>query len=126
MSVTDRSHTELHEQAADEPPGVTRTPPPNASRSRPARRSAGGSPSPRTLAVRADRIAGRGGLSHSAVVADIHREAMNLRCGSSRPSRRRGIRATVAPALTPRGRMGPRRPDPPGLTRTLSSPESPA
>ncbi|MFJ5996392.1 hypothetical protein [Streptomyces sp. NPDC092370] len=33
---------------------------------------------PDVLAVRADRILGRGGPSPSAVVADIHREAMNL------------------------------------------------
>ncbi|AMW12717.1 peptidase [Streptomyces qaidamensis] len=79
MSVTDRSHQELHEQAADE--AARRYEDSAAERERVEGRLAAGvrfPDSPDALAVRADRILDRGGLSPSAVVADIHREAMDL------------------------------------------------
>ncbi|MFF5963600.1 trypsin-like serine peptidase [Streptomyces collinus] len=79
MSVTDRSHQELHEQAADE--AARRYADSAAERERVEGRLAAGvrfPDSPAALAVRADRILDRGGLSPSAVVADIHREAMDL------------------------------------------------
>ncbi|MFF6951396.1 trypsin-like serine peptidase [Streptomyces iakyrus] len=79
MSVTDRSYQELHEQAADE--AARRYEDSAAERERVEGRLAAGvrfPDSPDALAVRADRILDRGGLSPSAVVADIHREAMDL------------------------------------------------
>lgn len=79
MSVTDRSHKELHEHAAAE--AARRYEDSAAERERVVGRLAAGvrfPDSPDALAVRADRILDRGGLSPSAVVADIHREAMDL------------------------------------------------
>ncbi|MEU2914145.1 trypsin-like serine peptidase [Streptomyces massasporeus] len=79
MSVTDRSHKELHQRAADE--AARRYEDSAAERERVEGRLAAGvrfPDSPDALAVRADRILDRGGLSPSAVVADIHREAMDL------------------------------------------------
>ncbi|MET9764204.1 serine protease [Streptomyces sp. NPDC006372] len=79
MSVTGRSHAELHEQAAAE--AARRYEDSAAERERVEGRLASGVRFPDTpdaLAVRADRILGLGGLSPSAVVADIHREAMGL------------------------------------------------
>ncbi|MFJ7342185.1 trypsin-like serine peptidase [Streptomyces sp. NPDC101110] len=79
MSVTDRSHKELHHQAAAE--AARRYEDSAAERERVESRLAAGvrfPDSPDALAVRADRILDRGGLSPSAVVADIHREAMDL------------------------------------------------
>ncbi|MFJ3510325.1 trypsin-like serine peptidase [Streptomyces luteogriseus] len=79
MSVTDRAHRELHQQAAAE--AARRYEDSAAERERVEDRLAAGvrfPDSPDALAVRADRILGRGGLSPSAVVADIHREAMDL------------------------------------------------
>ncbi|SMQ18730.1 Trypsin-like peptidase domain-containing protein [Streptomyces sp. Ag82_O1-12] len=79
MSVTDRSHQELHQQATDE--AARRYENSAAERERVEGRLAAGvrfPDSPDALAVRADRILDRGGLSPSAVVADIHREAMDL------------------------------------------------
>ncbi|PNG18785.1 trypsin-like serine peptidase [Streptomyces cahuitamycinicus] len=79
MSVTDRSHKGLHEQAAAE--AARRYEDSAAERERVEGRLAAGvrfPDSPDALAVRADRILDRGGLSPSAVVADIHREAMDL------------------------------------------------
>ncbi|MGA5201841.1 trypsin-like serine peptidase [Streptomyces variegatus] len=79
MSVTDLSHKELHEQAADE--AARRYVDSAAERERVEGRLAAGvrfPDSPDALAVRADRILDRGGLSASSVVADIHREAMDL------------------------------------------------
>ena len=79
MSVTDRSHKELHQQAATE--AARRYEDSAAERERVEGRLAAGvrfPDSPDALAVRADRILDRGGLSPSAVVADIHREAMDL------------------------------------------------
>ncbi|MEU1002807.1 trypsin-like serine peptidase [Streptomyces tibetensis] len=79
MSVTDRSHRELHQQAAAE--AARRYEDSTAERERVEGRLAAGvrfPDSPDALAVRADRILDRGGLSPSAVVADIHREAMDL------------------------------------------------
>jgi V8-like Glu-specific endopeptidase len=79
MSVTDRSHRELHEQAAAE--AARRYEDSATERERVEAGLAAGvrfPDSPDALAVRADRILGRGGLSPSAVVADIHREAMDL------------------------------------------------
>ncbi|MFI2630273.1 trypsin-like serine peptidase [Streptomyces collinus] len=79
MAVTDRPYQELHEQAADE--AARRYQDSAAERERVEGRLAAGvrfPDSPDALAVRADRILGRGGLSPSAVVADIHREAMDL------------------------------------------------
>ncbi|MFI6807030.1 trypsin-like serine peptidase [Streptomyces luteogriseus] len=79
MSVTDRSHKELHQQAAAE--AARRYEDSAAERERVEGRLAAGvrfPDSPDALAVRADRILDRGGLSPSAVVADIHREAMDL------------------------------------------------
>ncbi|MEU3933709.1 serine protease [Streptomyces sp. NPDC029044] len=79
MSVTDRSYQELHEQVADE--AARRYEDSAAERERVEGRLAAGvrfPDSPDALAVRADRILDRGGLSPSAVVADIHREAMDL------------------------------------------------
>ncbi|MEU6686898.1 serine protease [Streptomyces sp. NPDC046832] len=78
MSVTDRSHKELHHQAAAE--AARRYEDSAAERERVQGRMAAGvrfPDSPDALAVRADRILDRGGLSPSAVVADIHREAMD-------------------------------------------------
>ncbi|MFE7902666.1 trypsin-like serine peptidase [Streptomyces sp. NPDC057424] len=79
MSVTDPRHRELHEQAADE--AARRYEDSARERERVEGRLAAGvrfPDSPDALAVRADRILDRGGLSPSAVVADIHREAMDL------------------------------------------------
>ncbi|MFD8230633.1 trypsin-like serine peptidase [Streptomyces sp. NPDC059696] len=79
MSVTDRSHKELHHQAADE--AARRYEDSAAERERVESRMAAGvrfPDSPDALAVRAARLLDRGGLSPSAVVADIHREAMDL------------------------------------------------
>ncbi|KOV98959.1 peptidase [Streptomyces sp. NRRL B-1140] len=79
MSVTDRAHRELHQQAAAE--AARRYEDSTAERERVEGRMAAGvryPDSPDALAVRADRILDRGGLSPSAVVADIHREAMDL------------------------------------------------
>lgn len=79
MAVTDRSHKELHQQAADE--AARRYEDSAPERERVEGRLAAGvrfPDSPDALAVRADRILDRGGLSPSAVVADIHREAMDL------------------------------------------------
>ncbi|MFJ7292181.1 trypsin-like serine peptidase [Streptomyces collinus] len=79
MAVTDRPYQELHEQAADE--AARRYQDSAAERERVEGRLAAGvrfPDSPDALAVRADRILERGGLSPSAVVADIHREAMDL------------------------------------------------
>ncbi|MER5830065.1 trypsin-like peptidase domain-containing protein [Streptomyces sp. NPDC002130] len=79
MSVTDRSHKELLQQAAAE--AARRYEDSTAERERVEGRLAAGvrfPDSPDALAVRADRILDRGGLSPSAVVADIHREAMDL------------------------------------------------
>ncbi|MEW2611452.1 serine protease [Streptomyces sp. NPDC047880] len=79
MSVTDRSHRELHHHAAAE--AARRYEDSAAERERVEGRLAAGvrfPDSPDALAVRADRILDRGGLSPSAVVADIHREAMGL------------------------------------------------
>ncbi|MEV3971828.1 trypsin-like peptidase domain-containing protein [Streptomyces sp. NPDC050698] len=79
MSVTDQSHRELHERAAAE--AARRYEDSTAERERVEDRLAAGvrfPDSPDALAVRADRIMDRGGLSPSAVVADIHREAMAL------------------------------------------------
>ncbi|GGY00741.1 serine protease [Streptomyces djakartensis] len=79
MSVMDRSHVELQEQAAAE--AARRYEDSAAERERVEGRLASGVRFPDTpdaLAARADRILDRGGLSPSAVVADIHREAMDL------------------------------------------------
>ncbi|MFF5371680.1 trypsin-like serine peptidase [Streptomyces sp. NPDC013187] len=79
MSVTDRAHKELHQQAAAE--AARRYEDSTPERERVEGRLAAGvrfPDSPDALAVRADRILDRGGLSPSAVVADIHREAMDL------------------------------------------------
>ncbi|MEU3887323.1 serine protease [Streptomyces sp. NPDC029041] len=79
MSVTDQAHKELHQQAAAE--AARRYEDSTAERERVEGRLAAGvrfPDSPDALAVRADRILDRGGLSPSAVVADIHREAMDL------------------------------------------------
>ncbi|MFJ8592632.1 trypsin-like serine peptidase [Streptomyces sp. NPDC093598] len=79
MSVTDLTHTELHEQATAE--AARRYEDSAVERERVEGRLAAGvrfPDSPDALAVRADRILDRGGLSPSAVVADIHREAMDL------------------------------------------------
>ncbi|GAA4298360.1 hypothetical protein GCM10023086_12710 [Streptomyces venetus] len=78
MSVTGRSHAELHAQAAAE--AARRYEESAAERARVEDRLASGVRFPDTpdaLAVRADRILGLGGPSASAVVADIHREAMD-------------------------------------------------
>ncbi|MEU0201804.1 MULTISPECIES: serine protease [unclassified Streptomyces] len=79
MSVTGRSNVELHEQAAAE--AARRYEDSAAERERVESRLAAGvrfPDAPDALAVRADRILDRGGLSPSAVVADIHGEAMDL------------------------------------------------
>ncbi|MEU2749444.1 serine protease [Streptomyces collinus] len=79
MAVTDRPYQELHRQAADE--AARRYQDSAAERERVEGRLAAGvrfPDSPDALSVRADRILDRGGLSPSAVVADIHREAMDL------------------------------------------------
>ncbi|MFC9679548.1 trypsin-like serine peptidase [Streptomyces sp. NPDC056948] len=79
MSVTGRSNGELHEQAAAE--AARRYEDSTAERERVEDRLAAGVRFPDTpdaLAVRADRILERGGLSPKAVVADIHGEAMDL------------------------------------------------
>jgi V8-like Glu-specific endopeptidase len=79
MSVTDRPHKELQQQVAAE--AARRYEDSTAERERVEGRLAAGvrfPDSPDALAVRADRILDRGGLSPSAVVADIHREAMDL------------------------------------------------
>ncbi|MEU0384820.1 hypothetical protein [Streptomyces chartreusis] len=79
MSVTGRSNEELHEQAAAE--AARRYEDSAAERERVEGRMAAGVRFPDTpdaLAVRADRILDRGGLSPSAVVADIRGEAMDL------------------------------------------------
>ncbi|GAA2583704.1 hypothetical protein GCM10010304_27560 [Streptomyces roseoviolaceus] len=78
MSVTGRSNEELHEQAAE---AARRYEGSTTERERVEGRMAAGVRFPDTpdaLAVRADRILERGGLSPSAVVADIHGEAMDL------------------------------------------------
>ena len=78
MSVTGRSNQELHEQAAAE--ASRRYEDSAAERERVEGRLAAGVRFPDTpdaLAVRADRILDRGGLSPSAVVADIHGVAMD-------------------------------------------------
>ncbi|KDN74910.1 trypsin-like serine peptidase [Streptomyces olindensis] len=79
MSVTGRSNEELHEQAAAE--AARRYEDSAAERERVEDRLAAGvrfPDDPDALAVRADRILDRGGLSPSAVVASIHGEAMDL------------------------------------------------
>lgn len=79
MSLTGRSNEELHEQAAAE--AARRYEDSAAERERVEDRMAAGVRFPDTpdaLAVRADRILDRGGLSPSAVVADIRGEAMDL------------------------------------------------
>ncbi|MFF5977369.1 trypsin-like serine peptidase [Streptomyces olindensis] len=79
MSVTGRSNEELHEQAAAE--AARRYEDSAAERERVEDRLAAGErfpDAPDALAVRADRILDRGGLSPSAVVASIHGEAMDL------------------------------------------------
>ncbi|MBR8643623.1 trypsin-like peptidase domain-containing protein [Streptomyces tuirus] len=79
MTVTDRSNETLHKQAAAE--AARRYEDSTAERERIEGRLAAGErfpDAPDALAVRADRILDRGGLSPSAVVADIHREAMDL------------------------------------------------
>ncbi|MFI6377633.1 trypsin-like serine peptidase [Streptomyces sp. NPDC050546] len=79
MSVTGRSNGELREQAAAE--AARRYEDSTAERERVEGRLAAGvrfPDAPDALAVRADRILQRGGLSPSAVVADIHGEAMDL------------------------------------------------
>ncbi|MFC9505730.1 trypsin-like serine peptidase [Streptomyces sp. NPDC057002] len=79
MSVTGRSNGELREQAAAE--AARRYEDSTAERERVEGRLAAGvrfPDAPDALAVRADRIMERGGLSPSAVVADIHGEAMDL------------------------------------------------
>ncbi|MGI5428442.1 trypsin-like serine peptidase [Streptomyces sp. CA-179760] len=79
MSVTGRTNGELHKQATDE--AARRYEDSAAERERVEGRLAAGVRFPDTpdaLAVRADRILERGGLSPSAVVADIHGEAMDL------------------------------------------------
>ncbi|MFF7732998.1 trypsin-like peptidase domain-containing protein [Streptomyces sp. NPDC007984] len=85
MSVTDRSHKELHQRAADE--AARRYEDSAEERERVEDRLAAGErfpDSPDALAVRADRILDRGGLSPSAVKADIHREAMDLPAANER------------------------------------------
>ncbi|MDQ0751125.1 endonuclease G [Streptomyces africanus] len=79
MSVTGRSNEELHERATAE--AAQRYEDSAAERERVEGRIAAGVRFPDTpdaLAVRADRILDRGGLSPSAVVADIRGEAMDL------------------------------------------------
>ncbi|MFI6851816.1 trypsin-like serine peptidase [Streptomyces sp. NPDC050416] len=79
MSVTGRSNEELHERATAE--AAQRYEESAAERERVEARIAAGvrfPDNPDALAVRADRILDRGGLSPSAVVADIHGEAMDL------------------------------------------------
>ncbi|MYS92214.1 MULTISPECIES: trypsin-like serine peptidase [Streptomyces] len=79
MSVTGRSNEELHERAAAE--AAQRYEDSAAERERVEGRMAAGvrfPDNPDALAVRADRILDRGGLSPSAVVADIRGEAMDL------------------------------------------------
>ncbi|OXS31113.1 trypsin-like serine peptidase [Streptomyces sp. XY006] len=79
MAVTGRSNEELHEQAVAE--AARRYEESSPERERVESRMAAGvrfPDAPDALAVRADRILDRGGLSPSAVVADIHREAMDL------------------------------------------------
>ncbi|MFF9807528.1 trypsin-like serine peptidase [Streptomyces coeruleorubidus] len=79
MSVTGRSNEELHEQAVAE--AAQRYEDSAAERERVEGRMAAGvrfPDNPDALAVRADRILDRGGLSPSAVVADIHGEALDL------------------------------------------------
>lgn len=79
MSVLDRSNQELHEQATAE--AARRYEDSASERERVENRMAAGvrfPDAPDALAVRADRILDRGGLSASAVVADIHRESMDL------------------------------------------------
>ncbi|WP_030952356.1 serine protease [Streptomyces sp. NRRL S-481] len=79
MSVAGRSKEKLHEQAAAE--AARRYEDSTAERERVEGRLAAGvrfPDAPDALAARADRILDRGGLSPSAVVADIHREAMDL------------------------------------------------
>ncbi|MFI8217408.1 trypsin-like serine peptidase [Streptomyces sp. NPDC085932] len=79
MAVTGRSNEELHEQAVAA--AARRYEESSPERERVESRMAAGvrfPDAPDALAVRADRILDRGGLSPSAVVADIHREAMDL------------------------------------------------
>ncbi|MEU0249353.1 serine protease [Streptomyces sp. NPDC006235] len=79
MSVTGRSNEELHERATAE--AARRYEESAAERERVEGRIAAGvrfPDNPDALAVRADRILDRGGLSPSAVVADIRGEAMDL------------------------------------------------
>ncbi|MGX1564983.1 trypsin-like serine peptidase [Streptomyces sp. NPDC055506] len=79
MSVTGRSNGELREQAAAE--AARRYEDSTAERERVEGRLAAGvrfPDAPDALAVRAGRILEQGGLSPSAVVADIHGEAMDL------------------------------------------------
>ncbi|MFE6196395.1 trypsin-like serine peptidase [Streptomyces sp. NPDC057838] len=79
MAVTGRSNEELHDQAVAE--AARRYEESSPERERVESRMAAGvrfPDAPDALAVRADRILDRGGLSPSAVVADIHREAMDL------------------------------------------------
>ncbi|WP_435282152.1 trypsin-like serine peptidase [Streptomyces koelreuteriae] len=79
MSETGRSNGELHQQARDE--AARRYEDSTAERERIEGELAAGvrfPDAPDALAVRADRILERGGLSPSAVVADIHAEAMDL------------------------------------------------
>lgn len=79
MSVMGRSNEELHERATAE--AAQRYEDSTAERERVEGRIAAGvrfPDNPDALAVRADRILDRGGLSPSAVVADIRGEAMDL------------------------------------------------
>ncbi|MDT0387034.1 trypsin-like serine peptidase [Streptomyces dubilierae] len=79
MAVTGRSNEELHEQVVAA--AARRYEESSPERERVESRMAAGvrfPDAPDALAVRADRILDRGGLSPSAVVADIHREAMDL------------------------------------------------
>jgi V8-like Glu-specific endopeptidase len=79
MSVMGRSNEELHERATAE--AAQRYEDSAAERERVEGRIAAGvrfPDNPDALAVRADRILDRGGLSPSAVVADIRGEAMDL------------------------------------------------
>ncbi|MGW5613348.1 trypsin-like serine peptidase [Streptomyces sp. NPDC003877] len=79
MAVTGRSNERLHDQVLAE--AAQRYEESSPERERVESRMAAGvrfPDAPDALAVRADRILGRGGLSPTAVVADIHREAMDL------------------------------------------------
>ncbi|MFE1250914.1 trypsin-like serine peptidase [Streptomyces sp. NPDC058766] len=78
MSLTGRSNRELHEHATAE--AARRYEDSAAERERVENRMAAGvrfPDAPDALAVRADRILDRGGLSPSAVVSDIHRDSLD-------------------------------------------------